>query len=187
MSLKAHLLGRGVFPSRYAWFLEGRWRRLVLSPKRLERRLPLSGDSTVLEIGVGGGNYARPLSRRARRFLALDIQREMLQRLKRKSPVRHLLPVQGDATRLPFADGTIDLVIAVTVLGETPSPDATIAEAARVLRPGGVFSVSEHWPDPDFLRLDQVERWCRNNGLRLEERFGVRFNYTANFRALPLR
>ena len=185
MSLKAHLLGRGVFPSRYAWFLEGRWRRLVLSPERLERRLPVSGESTVLEIGAGGGNYARPLSRRVRRFLALDVQREMLQRLKKKSTVRHLFPVQGDATRLPFADGTIDLVIAVTVLGETPSAGTTIAEVARVLRPGGVFSVSEHWPDPDFLRFEQVNTWCRNNGLRLQERFGVRFNYTANFKAWP--
>jgi ubiquinone/menaquinone biosynthesis C-methylase UbiE len=114
-------------------------------------------------------------------FFALDLQREMLQRMRRKGATSRLFAIQGDATRLPVADGSIDLVIAITVLGETPSARSTIAEVGRVLRPGGVFSVSEHWPDPDFIPFDLVDGWCREHGLRLEKRYGRRFNYTANF------
>jgi ubiquinone/menaquinone biosynthesis C-methylase UbiE len=181
MDLAKHLLGRGIFPARYAWFLEGRWRSLVLSPGRLAARLPLSPDLTVLEIGAGGGYYSRSLSRSVRRFLAVDIQLAMLQRLRKKSSVVSLIAVRGDATRLPFPSGSVDLTIAVTVLGETPSAETTIAEVRRVLRRGGTFSISEHWPDPDFLRFDLVRTLCEAQGFRLEQRFGSDRNYTANF------
>lgn len=183
MGLIGHLVGRRIFPSRYAWFLEGRWRSLILSPERLATRLPLSPQVAALEIGAGGGYYAHPLSRKVGRLIALDIQLDMLRRLQRKRSGARLVPVRGDAGRLPLADGTLDLVIAVTVLGEVPSAGATIAEVRRVLRRGGTFSVSEHLPDPDFLRFEQVRELCSANGLLLERRFGARFNYTANFTA----
>ena len=181
MELVKHVLGRAIFPARYAWFLEGRWRNLVLSPQRLAQRLALTPPLTVLEIGAGGGFYAHPLSRLVRRYVALDIQAGMLQRLGKKSPVAALVPVQADAGRLPFPYGSIDVVIAVTVLGEVPSAEATIAEVRRVLRPDGMFSVSEHRPDPDFLRFEHVRSLCEATGLRLDQRFGSRHNYTANF------
>jgi ubiquinone/menaquinone biosynthesis C-methylase UbiE len=183
MSLIKHLLGRAVFPARYAWFLEGRWRRLVLSPERLRQRLALSPGLTVLEIGAGGGYYAQPLSHLVRRYIALDLQAEMLERLRQKPIDAHLLLVQGDASHLPLAESSIDVVIAVTVLGEVPSAERTIAEVRRVLRPGGILSVSEHWPDPDFLSFTHVSELCGKSGLQLQARFGVRFNYTAIFRA----
>jgi len=183
MSLIKHLLGRRIFPPRYAWFLEGRWRRLVLSPERLQERLVLSREMTVLEIGVGGGYYAQPLSALVRRFIALDLQAEMLHRLRAKPVGARLSPVQGDAGHLPIAESSIDVVIAVTVLGEVSSAEGTIAEVRRVLRPGGVFSVSEHWPDPDFLSFSYVDSLCRKSGLQLRARYGARLNYTANFSA----
>ena len=183
MALLKHLLGRAIFPARYAWFLEGRWRRLVLSPERLQQRLPLSPELTVLEIGAGGGYYAQPLSRLVRRFIALDLQAAMLRRLRQKAVGGHLLLVQADATELPVAERSIDLVLAITVLGEVPSAESTVAEVRRVLRPGGVFSVSEHWPDPDFLSFARVSALCRRRGLQLQAKYGGRFNYTATFRA----
>ena len=183
MSLLKHFLGRAIFPARYAWFLEGRWRRLVLSPECLQRRLALAPELTALEIGVGGGFYARPLSRFVRHFIGLDLQAQMLNRLRQKPSGSRVLPVQADATKLPFARGSIDLVIAVTVLGELPSAEHAIAEVHRVLRPGGIFSVSEHWPDPDFLSFTYVSELCRKSGFHLHARYGRRFNYTANYLA----
>jgi ubiquinone/menaquinone biosynthesis C-methylase UbiE len=185
MALLKHLLGRAIFPPRYAWFLEGRWRRLVLSPERLQRRLALSPELTVLELGAGGGYYARPLSGLVRRFIALDLQAAMLRRLRQKAVGGRLLLVQADATDLPLAERSIDLVIAITVLGEVPSAESTVAEVRRVLRPGGVFSVSEHWPDPDFLSFARVSALCGKRGLQLQAKYGGRFNYTATFRAGP--
>jgi ubiquinone/menaquinone biosynthesis C-methylase UbiE len=183
MSLVQHLLGRAIFPPRYAWFLEGSWRRILLSPERLRQRLQLSPQLKVLEIGAGGGYYAHPLSSFVRCFVALDIQRDMLTRLQKKPAVTQLSLVQGDATRLPVASSSIDVVIAVTVLGEVPSAEATVAEVRRVLRPAGVFAVSEHWPDTDFVPFPVLDSLCRANGFRLDRRYGARFNYTAVFAA----
>lgn len=170
-----------MFPARLAWFLDGRWRRLVLSPERLQQQLALSPDLTVLEIGAGGGNYARPLSTLVRRFIALDLQAPMLHRLRRSPRHPQLLSIQGDARALPLADRSVDVILAITVLGEVPSPATIIAEAGRVLRPGGVLSVSEHWPDPDFVPFATVRQWCRAGGFSLKAHHGGRFNYTATF------
>ncbi|HSB54342.1 MAG TPA: class I SAM-dependent methyltransferase [Gemmatimonadales bacterium] len=183
MSLIEHLFGRSIFPPRYAWFLEGRWRRLVLSPERLRRRLTLSPGMTVLEIGVGGGYYARPLAGLVRRFIGLDVQAAMLRRLRARFVDARLVLVQGDAAHLPIAPHSIDVVLAVTVLGEIRRLEEALEEIRRVLRPGGLFSVSEHWPDPDFLSFARVSRLCRASGMRFQERYGSRFNYTASFRA----
>lgn len=185
MSLIRPFFGRGVFPARLAWFLEGPWRRFILSPRRLRQRLPLAPHWTVLELGVGGGYYAGQLAPFVRRLIGLDVQAGMLRRLRQRHPVRQLLAVQGNATQLPVADSCIDLVLAVTVLGEIPSPEAAIAEARRVLRPNGLLAIAEHWPDPDFLALPFVIDLCRKSGLQLQRHYGRRSNYTAIFLAAP--
>ena len=176
-----HVLGRGVFPEKLAWFLEGSWRRLVLSPETLARRLPPTTSATVCEIGIGGGYYGRALAKLAHRFIGLDIQLGMLRRVASRADGRGLLLVQADATRLPLASESIDLVIAVTVLGEVPSAPATLQEVVRVLRPGGTLSVSEHFPDPDYIRFDQLRTMCEESGLRFERKHGRRVSYTATF------
>lgn len=183
-SLVQHLLGHPIpFPAKYAWFLEARWRRWVLSPERLAERLVLSPQLIVCEIGIGGGYYARPLAPAVGLFAGLDLQLPMLARVRKKSRATNLLLVQGNATALPFATGSLDLIIATTVLGEVPSRDATLAEALRALKPGGTLAVSEHLPDPDFLPFPRVLRLCRDHGFQLEARYGYRWNYTAVFRA----
>lgn len=175
-------LGRGVFPARFAWFLQGPWRRWVLSPEQLAARLPLTPGLTLCDIGVGGGYYARPLAASVRHLIGLDLQMEMLAQVRPTSGAPNLLLLQGDASHLPLATSSIDMVIAVTVLGEVPSAEAAIAECVRVLRPGGLLSISEHLPDPDYLSFELVQRLCADQGLRLDARYGHRWSYTANFR-----
>ncbi len=155
----------------------------MLSPERLRERLLLSPGMTVLEIGVGGGYYARPLAALVRSFIALDLQAEMLKRLLHKAGEAHLLPVRASAGELPLATSSIDVVIAVTVIGELPSAPRAIDEIRRILRKGGMFSVSEHWPDPDFVPFARMRELCHQGGLQFEALHGGRFNYTATFRA----
>ena len=62
----------------------------------------------------------------------------------------NLVPTQGDATALPYDDGSIDAVVLTAVLGEIPDQAAALGEIARVLRPGGRLVVGELFGDPHF-------------------------------------
>ena len=112
---------------------------------------------TVLEIGAGAAQCSRWLSRhRDVRVVASDLSRGML-RTAARIDAGSLSPVpllQCDGTRLPLADASVDRVF--TAYGVVPfvaDVGAVLAEAARVLRPGGrfVFSTSHpvRWAFPD--------------------------------------
>jgi len=175
-----HLAGKGIFPEQLAWFLEGPWRRLFLSPAALRSRLPLTDRSVVCEIGVGGGYYGRALAPYAARYVGLDIQLGMLKRVVRRRG-HGVFPVQGDATRLPLATESVDLVVAVTLLGEVPSVPDALNEIWRVLRPGGTLSVSEHVPDPDRIAFAELRALTERAGLRFQRHDGRSWSYTATF------
>ena len=175
-----HLRGETIFPVQLAWFLEGWWRRLVLSPATLRSRLHVTRGSMVCELGVGGGYYGRAIAPFAARYIGLDIQAGMLRRVMRRRG-NQVLPVQGDATRLPLATASIDIVVAVTVLGEAPSVPDALNEVWRVLRPGGSLSVSEHVPDPDRLTFEDLRALGERSGLTFVRVDGTAWSYTATF------
>jgi SAM-dependent methyltransferase len=58
---------------------------------------------------------------------------------------------QGDALKLPFADGSFDRVIASEVLEHIPDDESAMAELARVLRPGGTMAVTVPRCGPEFI------------------------------------
>ena len=181
-------ISRGVYPHQFAWVLELPWRRLVLSPELLASRLPLRPDSSVLELGPGSGYYSVEVARRipVGRLELFDLQPEMLDRCRAKCAAAGLTNVGytvGDAAALPFADGRFDLVYMVTVFGEVREQDACLRSVRRVLRPGGVLSISEHLPDPDFTPLGALRRRAERHGFVLERRHGSRLAFTASFRA----
>jgi len=109
-----------------------------------------AGD--VLEIGVGTGLVAAALRREvpAVRLAGVDIAAAMLDLARDRLPGGLL---RASALRLPFRDACLDGVVAVHVLHVVPDVAATLAEAARVLRPGGrvVALHAEGNPPPDEL------------------------------------
>jgi SAM-dependent methyltransferase len=110
----------------------------------------------VLEIGCGSAPCARWLRRAGADVVALDLSAGMLARaaeLNRSTGIAVPL-VQADAAALPLADDSVDLVC--SAFGGLPfvaDAGAVLAEAARVLRPGGRFVASVNhplrWPFPD--------------------------------------
>lgn len=180
-------IGRGVFPHQMAFFLELPWRRLVLSPRQLADRLRLEPDARVLEVGAGSGFYSVEVARRlpAGWLDLLDVQPEMLEKARRKladAGIAHVGFHASDAAGLPFADGSFEVVYLVTVLGEIASRDAFLDETRRVLRPGGVLSVSEHLPDPDFLSAATVRALGGAHGFELVRRDGPAWSHTVTLR-----
>jgi SAM-dependent methyltransferase len=112
----------------------------------------------ALEIGVGTGRIARPVAAASKRLVGLDISAEMLAEAEEKPP--GLFLIQGDMHHLPLPDDSVDAVLAVHVLHLATDWRQVIAEAARVLRPGGVFIRGDDWVDPEsvFGRLRDALR-----------------------------
>ncbi len=88
----------------------------------------------VLEVGCGWGELAEWIARETGSVLvATDLSPHMV-RLARE---RGLVASRADVQRLPFADGSFDVVVAAWMLYHVPGLDRALAEVARVLRPGG--------------------------------------------------
>jgi malonyl-CoA O-methyltransferase len=98
----------------------------------------------VLDLGAATGSAARSLAQRypAALIVALDVSPAMLRRAASRS-----LVVCADATRLPLATASVDLVYSNLMLQWCDEPDAVFAEAHRVMRPGGFLSFSTFGPD----------------------------------------
>ena len=97
----------------------------------------LTGDETVLEVGIGTGRISLPLAPYVRRICGIDISPKMLQKLLDKRNDAAVFPTVGDAHYLPFADDSIDVVLVTHVFHLVDNPLAVLAEIRRVLKPGG--------------------------------------------------
>jgi len=87
-----------------------------------------------LEIGCGTGEWAALVRELGWTPFGMDLSAGMLRYARGRLPV-----AQADATRLPFASSTFPAVITVMAHTDMPHYPEVLVEAARVLRPGGVF------------------------------------------------
>jgi SAM-dependent methyltransferase len=103
--------------------------------------LRAAGAGRLLEVGIGTGRITRPLMERGVRVAGVDIAPRMLERLRAQLTPRHAAPdlALGDATRLPFRDGSFRAALAVHVFHLVSDWRAALAELRRVIAPGGVF------------------------------------------------
>ncbi|MEL6527542.1 MAG: class I SAM-dependent methyltransferase, partial [Chloroflexota bacterium] len=75
----------------------------------------LSAESVVLEVGIGTGRIALPLSKHVKGVAGVDISFEMQKVLLNKRTDEPVFPVQADGYRLPYADNAFDAVFVVHV------------------------------------------------------------------------
>ena len=160
-------------------------RRLVAGTERILGAFGLRAGERALEIGPGTGFYSLGAARRlgpSGRLICLDIQPEMLRETRRRIAGAHLGAdfVQADACALPLRSASLDHVYLITVLGEVPDRRAALAEIKRVLRPAGHLSISEQFPDPDFVTRRTLRRELRAAGFVGEATKG-RLVYTSTW------
>jgi len=124
-----------IYDLRIGLFMPGR-------KAALEALRPQPGD-TVLDLACGTGLNFRHIVERIGpqgRIVGVDCTRAMLKRARRKVARHHwdgVTLVEGDATSLPLASDSCDAVLCSYGMAIIPDYRRAIAEAARVLKPGG--------------------------------------------------
>ena len=134
----------------------------------------------LLDVGTGTGRMLELLGPRARRAVGVDMSYEMLRVARAnlaQSEYRHVQARHGDMYQLALPGQSFDTVVFHQVLHYAADPQAALAEAARVLRPGGRVLVVDFAPHQvESLRTehahrrlgfadDEVSAWCRGVGL----------------------
>jgi ArsR family transcriptional regulator len=139
--LREDLFGRASHLQAVAGLLDDRW--------------------TVGDLGCGTGQLASTLAPFVTRVIAVDRSGEMLQAARRR--LRDFANVEirrGDLEALPIETGTLDAATLILVLHHTPEPGAVLADAARVLRPGGTLLITDMFPhDREEYRQQMGHVW----------------------------
>lgn len=154
----------------------------------------------VLEVACGRGGFVRQLARAGARVTGCDFSAAALRiavtKVRPSSEENGALIVQGDAQRLPFADGSFDLLVSCETIEHLPQVENAVKEFHRVVRPGGrlllttpnyfnfmgLYEIYAKFRHPDRL-LDQpfdrrqwfpeVLGWLRGAGWKIERTDGT--------------
>jgi SAM-dependent methyltransferase len=167
-------------PASLTWLVDNPIRRCYMRP--VLDRVGIQRGERVLELGPGPGTFTMEAARRVGpegRLIAV-----------REAGLTNVETHVADAYHLPLDDESVDRAFLVTVLPEIPDQARALAELRRVLRSpeptegklGGVLSITEEFPDPDYLFAFETIQRVEAARFRLERRFGNFFLYTLNFR-----
>lgn len=172
----------------------------VMNRYDLERRLEvvfdelLPADLTglrVLDAGCGTGHFSAAAAARGADLVSFDIGLNLLKiTAGRAEGVR----VQGDAQRLPFADGSFDVVLSSEMVEHVPDPGQAVRELCRVVRPGGTLALTTpNWTWvwsvrianalglrpykglENWLGYAELRRLVEGAGLRVTRQYGFHF------------
>jgi len=105
----------------------------------------LRHGSRVLEVGVGTGRVALPLTRHVGTLYGIDLSRAMMRRLRAKAGAESVRLSEANALRLPFPRATFDAVVLVHVLHLIADWQSVLREIARVLKPEGLLLCGENF------------------------------------------
>ncbi|HEV3339609.1 MAG TPA: methyltransferase domain-containing protein [Pirellulales bacterium] len=139
---------------------DARWRKYIDATLALAMEpLELTGHERVLDVACGTGELELRLLGRwpALRVAGIDISSRMLRHAAEKGTGASLLAAESH--RLPFGEGTFDVVISANAFHYFRRPEESLAEMRRVLRPAGRLVLVD-WCD-DYLSCKLCSVWLR--------------------------
>jgi ArsR family transcriptional regulator len=117
----------------------------------------------VADIGCGDGHLTMEAAKWARRVYAVDRSAAVLQRaraLARRHGAANIIWKRGEIERLPLPDASVDVALLSQALHHAADPSAALAEAVRVLKPGGRALLLDLRPhDQDWVRDRLGDHW----------------------------
>jgi 2-polyprenyl-6-hydroxyphenyl methylase / 3-demethylubiquinone-9 3-methyltransferase len=165
------------------------------NPWILERIQTLRGRACdILDIGCGAGFLANALASFGHRVTGIDLSAKSLNVAAQRDATQSVRYMQLDAFALPFADQSFDVVCAMDFLEHVEMPYQIVREAARLLRPKGLFffhTFNRNWlswlivikgvewcvPNTPanmhvysyFIKPSELKNWCKESGLEIRE------------------
>ena len=128
----------------------------------VDRLVELGARGRFLDIGTGPGHIPLLVCERipSSTVVGVDLAEHMLRHAERHaatSPYRERVRYQkADAKALPFPDASFDAVYSNTILHHIPDPRPFLAEARRVLRPGGALLIRDLFRPPNHERVREL-------------------------------
>jgi ubiquinone/menaquinone biosynthesis C-methylase UbiE len=135
-----------------------------VSLARLLALAELRPNHRVLDVATGTGNVALAAAPQVAEVVGLDITPQMLEQARQlaaEREIRNVTFLLGDAEQLPFPAASFDRVLVRSAPHHFKQLITALTESYRVLRPGGVFAVSDCSPPPvvrDWLEVVEVGR-----------------------------
>ena len=158
----------------------------------------VGAPAKILDIGCGAGLLTNHLASLGHTVYGIDLSCASLDVARSKDGTQSVIYLHADATEIPLQEAMFDAVCAMDLLEHVPHPEKVVAEASRLLRPGGLFffhtfnrnfwswllaikgvawCVRNTPPHmhvyPLFIRPQEMEMMCGNKGLRVKEWKGV--------------
>jgi 2-polyprenyl-6-hydroxyphenyl methylase / 3-demethylubiquinone-9 3-methyltransferase len=168
----------------------------------------------VLDVGCGGGYLTNYLAKKGHLVSGVDLSEQSLQIAKKEDTTASVDYRRASAYELPYLKDSFDVVCAMDLLEHVEKPATVIAEAARVLKKGGLFffhtfnrnllsylmiikgvdwcfsnSPKNIHVYPLFIKPKELQQICENHSLKVEEMKGVRpdFQRKAFWKMVALR
>ncbi len=130
--------------------------------ERVRRLLRLTGDERALDVGTGSGALAFALAPLVREVVGVDPVPEALKEAEARIGDRaNVSFVEGEASKLPFAEGSFDVVGMLMVLHHVARPELAMAELTRVTRLGGKVLVVDQVAPADPVAAYELNRFER--------------------------
>jgi SAM-dependent methyltransferase len=134
--------GRAAYDGIAEWYdnyVHGAAASFTAEVEQLVRDLLGRGERPLLDLGCGGGAFIPVATELGWSVVGVDVSAEQLRIARERVGALAVELVQADATRLPFDDASFEAVLTVLTSTDVEPWERLVAEAARVLRPGGSF------------------------------------------------
>ena len=146
-----------------------------------EALLKLMPPMVIADLGAGEGTISQLMAQRAKKVIAIDNSEKMVEfgtELARKHGIANMEYRLGDLEDVPIRTGTVDLAFLSQALHHASHPERAIAEARRILKPGGQIAVLDlnrhHFAEARELYADlwlgftelELERYLKTAGFK---------------------